>query len=496
MVIVLMLAITGSSAAQHASAQGSAETWKDGVRYYQQGISALQRDDPAQAAIFLKRALDIARIRLPKNSNGTAVMLYSLGQVYTLQGRLRDAEILLREAIEILEGYHGKEERISLYIALNELGNVYLRQQRLSEAEPLFKRAIEIASNVSGKDHPDVVMVLTNLASVFEQTGRVSDAIKLYTRSLAIIEVKQGKNSLNFANALRHLAWLLTATNKFVEAESFYRQSLAIYEARLGKYHLEVSNALHDLATLYDLQGRYDAAQNLYQRALTIQEEKLGKSHVNVANTLNSMANIYLAQGLYSDATSILERSLKITEAFLGRYHPLVIRTRNNLIEGYNGKHEYLSSLLQIEQLTSIRKGQARRVLPGLYGAQNQKLITAPRAFADAYKTLQYNASSPVATAIKKVAVRDAAGTSELAKFVRQLQDLTTEKNTADEALITEISKPLKQRNDSLEHNLRRRLDEIEAQRSSIAAELEQKFPNYVALSNPQPLTLEETQGS
>jgi hypothetical protein len=96
---------------------------------------------------------------------------------------------------------------------------------------------------------------------------------------------------------------------------------------------------------------------------------------------------------------------------------------------------------------------------------------------------------STAAEAVQKLAQRYAAGTDELAQLVRRDQDLITEANSIDKTLISAVSKEPKQRNQSNEDRMRSRLSEIGSERSKIATVLTQRFPDYVALSKPQPLT-------
>jgi CHAT domain-containing protein len=125
--------------------------------------------------------------------------------------------------------------------------------------------------------------------------------------------------------------------------------------------------------------------------------------------------------------------------------------------------------------------------------ASRFKVITTERSFADSYNVLQFASSSAAAEAVQKLALRYSAGTDELAHLVRQDQDLTAEEGSADKQLIGAVSKDPAQRNQADEDRMRSRISEIQSERLKIASVLTQRFPDYVALSNPQPLTLRET---
>jgi CHAT domain-containing protein len=129
-----------------------------------------------------------------------------------------------------------------------------------------------------------------------------------------------------------------------------------------------------------------------------------------------------------------------------------------------------------------------------ILGAQRSTLLAAEKSFADSFNVLQFTSSSAAADAVKKLAQRYAAGSDELAQLVRRDQDLIAETNSIDKSLIAAVSKAPAQRNQSNENRLRARLSEVGSERSKIATVLTQRFPDYIALSRPQPLTLREIQ--
>ena len=99
-----------------------------------------------------------------------------------------------------------------------------------------------------------------------------------------------------------------------------------------------------------------------------------------------------------------------------------------------------------------------------------------------------------MAEAVNKVAQRFAAGSGPLAELVRKDQDLTFEADKLDKTLIADVSKATNERNQDAEEGIRKRLAEIGSERAKLSDVLEERFPDYVALANPKPLTLQETQ--
>ena len=77
---------------------------------------------------------------------------------------------------------------------------------------------------------------------------------------------------------------------------------------------------------------------------------------------------------------------------------------------------------------------------------------------------------------------------------MRKDQDLTAEADRLDKSIIAAVSKPPAERNASAEEQIRKRIDEIKSERDKLQDVFNQRFPDYVALSKPQPLTIEQTQ--
>ena len=129
-----------------------------------------------------------------------------------------------------------------------------------------------------------------------------------------------------------------------------------------------------------------------------------------------------------------------------------------------------------------------------LYGSQSENLISPKQALDASYAVLQRSISSAAGEAVSKLAARFAAGTDELSQFVRKDQDLAAEADRLDKSIITAVSKPPVERNQAMEDQIRKRIGEIKLERNKLQDVFNQRFPDYVALSKPQPLTIEETQ--
>jgi CHAT domain-containing protein/Tfp pilus assembly protein PilF len=445
-------------------------------------------------APLYERSLAIVEKTLGPNHPVVASVLNNLAELYYwAQGRYADAEPLYKRSLTIVEKTLGPNHP-DVASVLNNLASFYDDQSRYADAEPLYKRSLAIREKVLGPDHSDVAQSLNNLAGLYNDQGRYADAEPLYKRSLAIREKALGPNHPDVAGSLNNLATLYTKQGRYLDAEPLYQRALAMYEKTLGPDHPEVASALSNLAVLYDDQSRYADVEPLYKRSLAIREKALGSNHPDVAGSLNNLATLYTKQGRYLDAEPLYQRALAIHEKTLGPDHPTVGITLNNFAELHNAQGRFADAYAYIRQTFTNKSSGKFPSFPVILGAQRSQLLTPEQSFADSFNVLQFASSSAVADAVQKLTQRYAAATNELAQLVRYDQDLSAEMDRIDKTLISAVSKIPQQQNQANEDRMRTRLSEIQSERSQIWTVLARRFPDYVALSRPQPLTLKETQ--
>ena len=442
---------------------------------------------------LFKRALAISEKALGPDHPDVATSLNNLALLYRNQGRYDAAEPLYKRALAIYEKALGPDHP-HVATSLNNLAGLYKNQGRYDAAEPLYKRTLAIYEKALGPDHPHVATSLNNLAELYYNQGRYDAAEPLFKRALAIKEKALGPDHPAVAISLNNLAELYHSQGRYDAAEPLLKRALAIKEKALGPDHPDVATSLNNLAELYHDHGRYDAAEPLFKRALAIKEKALGPDHPDVATSLNNLAGLYHSQGRYDAAEPLHKRALAISEKALGPDHPDVATSLNNLALLYDNQGRYAEALSLVRQ-SIARKFPAKYIaFPVLYQSQRQNLIGTADAFNGSYETLQRVSSSAASNSVSKLAARFAAGGGELSTLVRKDQDLTAEAERLDKVILAAVSKLPAERNATAEDQVRKRLDAIRLDRDQLQQIFNQRFPDYVALSKPQPLSLTDTQ--
>jgi CHAT domain-containing protein len=442
----------------------------------------------ADAEPLYKRALAIYEKASGPNHPSVAVALNNLALLHETQGRYADAEPLFKRALAIHEKEGGPAT------VLGNLAMLYEEQGRYADAEPLEKRALAIREKALGPNHPYVAVDLNNLATLYQRQGRNADAESLEKRALAISEKSRGPSSPDVATQLDNLAYIYRAQSRYGDAEPLHRRSLAIREKALGPDHPDVATSLNHLALLYDAQGRYADAEPLYKRALAIDEKAFGPDHPDVAGSLESLASLYDVQGRYADAEPLFRRSLAIREKALGPDHPAVANSLNHLALLYDAQGRYADALPLAQRVIPGGRAVPASVLPVLLGAEHNNLISAEAALDGSLNVLQRASQTVAGEALNALALRFSAGNDRLAELVRKDQDLAAEAGKLDKSIIAAVSAEPSRRDAAKERRIRDRIAAIGKERDDLQAVFMRDFPDYAALSKPQPLTLKDIQ--
>jgi hypothetical protein len=122
-------------------------------------------------------------------------------------------------------------------------------------------------------------------------------------------------------------------------------------------------------------------------------------------------------------------------------------------------------------------------------------IISAAQARDDVLDVVQRASQTAAAAAVNKFGARLAASSDRLAQLVRKDQDLAAETETLDKAIVAVVSKEPHQRDATNEQRIRDRLAAIATERQAVEKVFAAEFPDYAALSHPQPLTFKDIQG-
>jgi CHAT domain-containing protein len=144
--------------------------------------------------------------------------------------------------------------------------------------------------------------------------------------------------------------------------------------------------------------------------------------------------------------------------------------------------------------ISSGFRAQKSVALPVLMISRVTGQIPSDQGFDDSLKVIQRASQTSAAAALNNLKVRFSAGNDRLAQLVRKDQDLAAEAERLDKAIVEAVSKEPSKRDNISEQRIRDRRDEVSKERGDLERVFVRDFPNYAALSKPEPLTTKEIQ--
>jgi len=183
------------------------------------------------------------------DQKGVAILLDRLGQTYTDQRRIGDAERVFMRAINIVEGALGKN---SYHVAtiMNNMAYLFSANDCYENTEALYKKSISILENTLGPDHSEVGVTVGNLAVLYKRQGRFEEATPLFERALHITKTQLGEDHPKLSDVYYNIHSMFFKQRKWAQALPYLEKSIAIDEKVFGHNHPEVIQSKIELVAL------------------------------------------------------------------------------------------------------------------------------------------------------------------------------------------------------------------------------------------------------
>lgn len=235
----------------------------------------------------------------------TGRLIPYLAAIYRKQGRLKEAEELDMEIVQINEKVWGVEHPQTL-INKTGLASTYRSQGWLKEAEKLELEVIETSEKVLGTEHEITMVGLGNLLSTYYYQGRWKDAEELALRVVEINKRALGAEDLQTLTNIIYLASIYRKQERLKEAEEAGKHVLETSKKVLGREHPQTLNSMANLAETYWTQGRLREAEELEVQVMETSKSVFGENH---QDTLKSMANLQWYQDARYKESEMISRS-------------------------------------------------------------------------------------------------------------------------------------------------------------------------------------------
>ncbi|KAI1090753.1 hypothetical protein F5B19DRAFT_300026 [Rostrohypoxylon terebratum] len=275
----------------------------------------------------------------------------SLANLYQMENRWEEAELLLSQARTILFEHQGPRHQLAIQTSLS-LASLYADRGKLVDAEKEFKQLLETLKGTLHISQPAMQSSVNIYAKFLERQGRSEEANDLHRKYMEDFDKEQNEEEtvtklMNEHNecwyawrngdsakamvvlpgvirkaetkefkrvammARRHLALVYRDQNYFQEAEVQQRRLREDIAGKFGECDRDTLSVTYDLARTLQMQEKWDEAERLQLSVKRGRSRLLGRTHEETILASQRLAEIYTAQDRLLDAMN--EKELIVT---------------------------------------------------------------------------------------------------------------------------------------------------------------------------------------
>jgi eukaryotic-like serine/threonine-protein kinase len=260
-----------------------------------------QQDRLPEAEKLIRQALVIQQLRLPPSGPEIARTYSALGAVLERLNRPLEAIEDLQAAIRIQSTLPALKSDLSA--SLSRLAGAKSDLGQYDAAVALNRQATEIDRQLHGDRHPDIAGDLTNLAEIETRHEDLSSAENHLRQALDITKSWYGEENPNTTDVTVDLAAVLARQNRLVEADGLLRRALENQRiAANGKPRIRTAFVLNAMGALASQRKHWREAESDYRQAAQIYTALYGNNRPETAIAYANLAGIYLREGKLAKA--------------------------------------------------------------------------------------------------------------------------------------------------------------------------------------------------
>jgi len=283
-----------------------------------------------EAERLLRRAVDTQRRLLGPEHPDTLNTSNALGGAYRRLGRLADAEAIFRDTLAASRRVLGSEHRQTA-ASMTLLADDLMRQRRHREAEGLYREALDVSQRLLGPEHRDTLNDEVGLGWFYMSQARYGDAETEMRDALATSRRVLGPDDPFTFSVMGILSETLVAAKRYAEAEALLRDLVDGRTRVLGAEHPMTLTARSVLGQSLLYQKRYKEAEAVTFDTFQIQRRVVGPASETTLDTGNNLGWAYAKQGRFGDAEKTFREMLEVKRRVSGADHPFVSTSVYNL---------------------------------------------------------------------------------------------------------------------------------------------------------------------
>jgi CHAT domain-containing protein len=412
---------------------------------------------------------------------------------FMAQGRWVEAERASRLSIQKIDvaidrykndpkAFSGVEQAVAVRNARNstqykiarqlDYAQSMMMQGRLVDAEIQIREALDIALFTFDRNSVEVGSALSRLARVISEQGRPAEAVLLAQEAIKTFEASGAtKESLSLVGSRKSLGAALVSNRQYAEADKvFNTMKVDIAHTKEEGHNISASD-LDWVIALLKL-GKAAGAQEMTQDMLStaIKKANVSEGRLNYLQAFNAMA--LHAEGKDDQARGI--------------YHKVMPK----LIERFQQDAENRTSSTKQQERTVMILEDYISLLAKQVKSHPQ---LTNQVTAEAFSLADLARGSSVQRALNASAARANIKDPQLADLARKEQDAQRRVGSLEDVLTGLMSAPPEQQLPAIQARLRADIAQVKVDRDKLRKEIEQKFPDYADLVNPKPATIERT---
>jgi CHAT domain-containing protein/Tfp pilus assembly protein PilF len=387
------------------------------------------------------------------------LVLRALAEIYTKLGKYQEAIDSTQDALSLCEDVcrDGGYRQVKADV-LNTMGLIFAKLGDPAQALVHYESALSIVKDVGNIQGE--AATLNNIGNVQGDLGDDQKALEYYNLALSVAQKLSDRR--REAATLNNIGFVYSQQQQYSQGLETYQKALPMWQA-LGDRSGEAST-LTNIGVAYAQLGDLEKALDSYNQALPLRQAV--RDRRGEATTLYRLAQLERDRGNTAEALTRIKGAIDILESLRTNVHSEELRT--SFFASVQEQYEfYIDLLMQLHQQQ-----------PDV-GYDAQALHASERTRARALLEVLAESGTDIHQGINPQELRDQERSlqQQVAALAQQQVNLLNGTHTEEqaEAIETELQ------------TLFQKLDLVQG-------ELRIHSPNYAALTQPQPLTLEEIQ--
>lgn len=353
------------------------------------------------------------------------------------------------------------------------LAKILRTQGNFNDSELVLRNVLKRQLSRYGKYHVDTTHTLQNFADNFYEQGHYQDALDMAKIALDILtQLGASEESLSVIQCRRTMGSALSALEQWQAALQPFEQVRQGLEKDPGLKRL-IGGGNLDWAVAMIHTGQALKAQTMLHAMLEKSTQQLGNQHPQTAEKRGELAMALAASGDYVGAEAHFRPAVEVL---------FMEGLEEQLRTPAHAKRLQWIFLAYLDTLVNLREQAGNQI--------------DPRMIATMFQLAEASRNQSVQKALISSAARFALNSPGIAELVRQEQDQSHALQLQTGLLLSLLGAAPEQQIPAAIQELQHSITELKASHQHLHADIQQSYPAYATLMNPQPATVKDVQAA